>query len=92
MDRRLELYNQIDKDMGFLEGYDPESLYTAHRILEVVLDVLAQRLINSEGWLAKGPIDRLVVGVSETICWAAEAEAARKRQAVRVVPVQGKVA
>ena len=67
MDRRLELYDQIDADMGALEGYDPESLYTAHRILEVVLDVLA-RLIDREGWLSKGPIDRLVVRVSDIVC------------------------
>ncbi len=91
-DRRLELYDQIDADMGSLEGYAPEGLYAAHRILDVVLDVLAQRLIDRDNWLAGSAIDRLVVGVSETICWAAEAEAARKRQAVCVVPVQGKVA
>jgi hypothetical protein len=92
MDRRLELYDQIDADMGALEGYDPESLYTAHRILEVVLDVLAQRLIDSEGWLSKGPIDRLVVRVSDIVCCAAGAEAARKRQTVLAVPIQGTAA
>ena len=92
MDQRLEIYKQIDRDMGSLEGYSPESIYAAYRILDVVLDVLAQRLIDCEGWLAKGPIDRLVVGVSDTIGWAAEVEAKAKWQALRAVPVQGKVA
>ena len=92
MDRRIELYRQIDADLGALEGYSPESLYTAGRILDVVLDVLSQRLIDPEGWLAKGPIDRLVVIVSDVIGWAAEAETRAKWRAVLTVPVQGKVA
>ena len=91
-DRRLELYEQIDKDMGSLESYCPESLYAAHRIFDIVLDVLAQQLIDREGWLAKGPIDRLVVIVSDVICWAAEVENKRKWQAMTVIPVKGKVA
>ena len=81
MDRRLALYDLIDADMGSLEGYRPGGCTGPHRILEVVPDVLARRLINDEGWLAKGPIERLVVHVSDVVCWAAGTEAADKRRA-----------
>ena len=45
-DRRIELYGQIDKDMTALEGYCLESLYTARRVLEVVVNVLGHRFMD----------------------------------------------
>ena len=91
-DRRIELYGQIDKDMTALEGYCLESLYTARRVLEVVVNVLGHRFMDSEGWLGKGPIERLLVRVLEAVTTGAEDEARTKWRAVHTVPVQGNMA
>ena len=92
MDQRLEIYKQIDRDMAALEGYCLESLYTARRVLEVVVNVLGYRFMDSEGWLGKGPIERLLVRVLEAVTTGAEDEARTKWRAVHTVPVQGNVA
>ena len=83
-DRRLELYGQIDRDMESLGGYMPEGLYAARRIMELILEVLAQRLVDRDSLLGACAIERLAVAVLEAISSAAEAETREKWRAVRV--------
>jgi hypothetical protein len=83
-DRRLELYRQIESDMESLGGYMPEGLYAAHRIMELILEVLAQRLVDRDSWLGGCAIERLAVAVLGAISSAAEAETREKWAAVRV--------
>ena len=75
MDQRVALYDKIEKDMRKLDEYVPEGLYAARRILEIVADVLAHRLMDHMSWLGKGPIELLVAAVLQAVVLGAEAEA-----------------